>query len=166
MPIDDPELPLWFEYRRDGARQAELIGDAVEGVCKKNVIDRLRHDRIDSHRVRHDKLAVVGTRRSNLFPRLIQHDRVDVDGVDTICDAASGAVNRPSPQQRSTATMPGSHAHFARTFAGSGHNACHQSASGIVVVGKKPTIMRFHARRTILDRRFHSIILVNDRRLE
>jgi hypothetical protein len=31
---------------------------------------------------------------------------------------------------------------FTRTIAGSGHNACHQSASGIVVAGKKPIIMR------------------------
>src|SRR5215472_13718944 len=39
--------------------------------------------------------------------------------------------------------MPGSTPISAITLAGSGHNACHQSASGIVVAGKMPAIMRF-----------------------
>src|SRR5205823_6831106 len=56
---------------------------------------------------------------------------------------ASAAVNSPSPQHRSTTTMPGRTPISTRTVTGSGHNACHQSASGIVVAGKKPTIMRF-----------------------
>src|ERR1700726_969799 len=55
----------------------------------------------------------------------------------------SAAVKSPSPQHRSTATMPGSTPILVITFVGSGHNACHQSVSGIVVAGKKPTIMRF-----------------------
>ena len=84
MPIDDPELPLRFEPCCDGARQAELIRDAVEGVGKEHIIDRLRHDRIEHHGVGHDELAVGHARRSNAYPRLIQHGRVDVDGVDVI----------------------------------------------------------------------------------
>lgn len=60
MPVDDSELPLGLEARRDGACQAELIRDAVEGIGEENVIDRLLHDRIDIHGVRHDKLAVGG----------------------------------------------------------------------------------------------------------
>src|SRR5208282_5651832 len=53
----------------------------------------------------------------------------------------SGAVNSPSPQHRSTTTIPGCTPISTRTLAGSGHNACHHSASGIVDAGKKPTIM-------------------------
>src|SRR5277367_4161980 len=56
---------------------------------------------------------------------------------------SSGAVNSPSPQHRSTTTMPGRTPISTRTFAGSGHNACHQLASGIVVAGKKPAITGF-----------------------
>jgi hypothetical protein len=36
--------------------------------------------------------------------------------------------------------MPGRTPISTRTVTGSGHNTCHQSASGIVVAGKKPTI--------------------------
>jgi hypothetical protein len=52
-------------------------------------------------------------------------------------------VNSPSPQQRSIATTPGSTPISTIIFEGSGHSASHQSASGIVVAGKKPTIIPF-----------------------
>jgi hypothetical protein len=144
MPINDPELPSGFEDCRDGSPQAQLIQDAVEGVCEENVIDRLRHDRSESHGVRQDKMAVGRSGRSNERLRAIQHGRVDVDGVDDIRDGGErGSVNSPSPQHRSTTTIPGCTPISTRTFAASGHNACHHSASGIVVAGKKTAIMQF-----------------------
>jgi hypothetical protein len=50
----------------------------------------------------------------------------------------------------------------ARTFPGSGHNTCHQSASGIAVAGKKPFVIR--QQRAWMSFAFdnHSIIRVND----
>jgi hypothetical protein len=70
MPVDDSDLPFGLEDCRDGSRQARLIRDAVEGVCEENVIDPLRHDRIESHGIRQGKMAVGRTSRSNKCPRL------------------------------------------------------------------------------------------------
>ena len=71
MPIDDPELPFRLEDCNDGSRQAQLIRDAVEGICEENIIDRLRHGRIESHSVRHDQMAIGRTSCSNKRPRAI-----------------------------------------------------------------------------------------------
>jgi hypothetical protein len=75
---------------------------------------------------------------------------------------ARAAQNSPSPQHRSTSTMPGRTPISQRTRLGSGHNTCHQSASGIVVAGKKPPIMRFSRtlRIGILQPRRSSFILI------
>ena len=69
MPIDDPELPFRFEDCDDGSRQAQLIRDAVEGICEENIIDRLRHDHIESRGVRHDQMAIGRTSCGHKRPR-------------------------------------------------------------------------------------------------
>jgi hypothetical protein len=145
MPIDDPEQALGFERCRDTSRQAELIGDAMQSVGEENVIDRLRHERIDGHGIRPDKLAIVGAGLCDARPRI-----TGSMSIAYMCFAirASGTVNSPSPQQRSIAAMPGSTPISTRIFSGSGHSACHQSASGIVVAGKKPTIIPFSRARS------------------
>jgi hypothetical protein len=112
MPIDDPELPFRFEDCRNASRQAQLVRDAVEGVCEKDVIDRLRHDRIESHGVRQDKTAVGRTSRSNKRPRAIQHGRVDVDGVDAIHDAGERGREQPISATQINHDHAGPHAHF------------------------------------------------------
>jgi hypothetical protein len=115
MPIDDPELPSGFEDCRDGSRQAQLIKDAVEGVCEENVIDRLRHDRIESHGVRQDKMAVG---RSDERPRAIQHGRVDVDGVDDIRDGGERGREQPISAAQINHDHTGLHAHFDENLRG------------------------------------------------
>src|SRR3954454_11530807 len=54
---------------------------------------------------------------------------------------ASGKVNHPSPQQRSTTSMPGLMPTAKSTLAGSGHKASHHPGSGIPVPSKNPDIV-------------------------
>jgi hypothetical protein len=140
MPVDDPQYPFGSQDRRDGAGQAELVGNTVEGICEEQIIDRFRHDRLDVHRLRHDELAIA--RLSDECPRPVEQVRVEIDRIDALVIPQSGVVNRPSSQHRSTTTMPGFTPISTRTPRGSGDNFCHQSASGIAVAGKKPVVMQ------------------------
>ena len=112
MPIHDPKLPLRLELCRDDARQPQLVGNAVESVCKEHIIDRLRHDRIELHRVGHYKLAVSHARLSKTYPCLIQHGRVDVDGEDVICYSGQRSREQSVAATEVNYDYSALHAHF------------------------------------------------------
>jgi len=127
-----------FQTRRDGARYAELIGDAVEGVCEENVIDRLRHNRIDRHGVRQDEIAVGCPRLYNPHPSSIQRDRFDIDRVDAICDGREGRREQPVSATEVNRDHARSDAHFDENIfgmrpqhpppVGIGHRCCREKA--------------------------------------
>jgi hypothetical protein len=88
-------LPFQFEDCRDGSRHAQLIRDAMKGVCEENVIDRLRHDRIESHGIHWEKMAVGRPGNSYEHPRAIQYSGIDVESVDGIRDAGEWGCEQP-----------------------------------------------------------------------
>jgi hypothetical protein len=118
MPIDDPELPAGLEDCRNGARQPALIRDPVKGVGEENVIDRLRHDPIDPHGVRHGETAVGRPRRRNPRPRAVEQVRVDVDGLDA--PRYTGEGNREQPVAATEIDCGGTrrHAHLDENLYG------------------------------------------------
>jgi hypothetical protein len=104
MPVHDDETSARFQDCGDGSGEPGLIGDAVKGVCEKHVIDRFRHDRLDVHRVRQDKLAIRPA--GNECSGAIEHVGVDVDCIDPACDAAE----RSREQAVAAAKIDGDHA--------------------------------------------------------
>jgi hypothetical protein len=114
----------------------------VEGVGEEDVIDQLRQDSSDDHSVRRGKPAVAGAGRSDPSPRPVQHRRVYVDGVDAKRDACERGCEQPVTATEINDGHAGLDAHIDEDFRGIRSQRPPHSASGIVVAGKKPTVMR------------------------
>jgi hypothetical protein len=168
MPVDDPELPFRFEDCRDGARQSRLIRNTVEGVGEENVIDRLWHDCIQSHRVGHDKMAIGQPSRSNERTRAIQQVRVDLDSMDAIHNTGERGREQPVSATQINRNRPGLHAHFDKNIPGIGpqrlppigigHRCCRKKTDDLPILTCAQGSASF-------DRQLHSIILVIDRQM-
>ncbi len=138
MPIHDPKLPLRIELRYDGSRQAQLVWNAVESIGEENVVDRFGHDLIERHGIGHDEFTTRDARGSSPYSRPVQHDRVDVDGID----ATRGSGERGREQSVAATEVNDDHArpqnHFGENFrgirpqhlppVGIGHRGCRKKA--------------------------------------
>ena len=121
VPIDNRKEPTRFQDRRDCARKPWLVRDAVERIRYQDEVNRPSYE--VGNGVNRASASMPGSRSIAMMCRTIR---------------ASGAVKRPSPQQRSTTSISDRTLSAARTCCGWGHNACHQSESGMAVAGKNP----------------------------
>ncbi len=138
MPIDDGESSQRFEGIADRARQARLIRDAVESVREIHEIHRPGPQAGDFVGVRRDEIAVIlVASRTRWRPTSSKAGSVSIAttrrAISAIC-----SVNHPSPEHRSTTSIPDLMPTLPSTPAGSGHSACHQPALGISVPWKNP----------------------------
>lgn len=124
----------------DRPRKARFVWNAVERIGEKNVVDGVAYCLCDIVGVSLDKRAVRRTPAfGNPHLRHASSSAASISMVMTLrAILESGNVNQPSPEHRSTTSIPGVTPTSLSTLAGSGHSASHHPGSGIPVPSKKP----------------------------
>lgn len=123
----------------DGLRKARLVWNDMKGVGEEHVVNRVPYNLCDVVGVGLDKPA-IGRTAAFANPTFAAPSSAASMSMAMTLRAIldNGNVNQPSPEHRSTTSMPGVTPTSLSTLAGSGDSASHQPGSGIPVRSKNP----------------------------